>query len=140
MVHLEIQVREEKLGWTETKIRDFLDSVLRLGKEFSDRIQIEYVHRVRGADSNCRIIVKFLRDKDVIFKKAKETLKHGDKFGVNEDFTQKVKTSRKHLSPFLVEAREKGYKVSMRYDKLMIDSKLYNYNENTRELQEMSRK
>ena len=107
MVHLEIQVREEKLGWTETKIRDFIDSVLRLGKEFSDRIQIEYVHRVRGADSNCPVIVKFLsvRDKDVIFKKVKETLKHGDKFGVNEDFTQKVKTSRKNLSPFLLEAR-----------------------------------
>ena len=121
---------------------DFLDSVLRLGKEFSDRVQIEYVHRVRGADSNRPIIVKFfsVRDKDVIFKKAKETLKHGYEFRVNEDFTQKVKTSRKHLSPFLVEAREKGCKVSMRYDKLMIDSKLYNYNENTRELQEMSRK
>lgn len=57
----------------ETKIRDFIDTVLRLGKEFSDRVQIEYVHRVRGADSNRSIIVNFLsvRDKDVIFKRRK---------------------------------------------------------------------
>lgn len=48
--------RRETWVECETKIRDFLDTVSRLGKEFSDRVQIEYVHRVRGTDSNRSII------------------------------------------------------------------------------------
>ncbi|CAC5403536.1 unnamed protein product [Mytilus coruscus] len=120
------------------------DDVLELGKELADNVQIEHVQRVRGTESKRPIIVKFLscRDRNLVFITAKNILKQSQTYRVNEDFTPSVRTARRNLSPFLlhVRSRENGSKVSMRQDKLLIDSKLYTFDEETKDLQEVTRK
>lgn len=134
----------QKESWEECemKIRLFLESVLELGKEFAENVQIEHVQRVRGTERKRPIIVRFLsyRDRNLVLKTAKNILKQSQTYRVNEDFTPSVRTARKNLSPFLLRARENGSKVSMRQDKLLIDSKLYTFDAETQDIQEVTRK
>ena len=133
-----------KESWSdcERKIRKFICTVLNMGTDFADGVKIENVYRIQGSGKNRPMIVNFLSnyDRNIILKQAKKCLRIGDKFRVNEDFSPKVKTARKNLSPFLLEARERGCKVSMRYDKLMIDSKLYTYDDESNGLKELPKR
>jgi hypothetical protein len=121
---------------TETKVRDFMATSLNLDRDsVANKIEIERAHRLPGVRNPRPIIVKFLRfkDKDMVIKTARSTLK-GTDFYVSEDFIKPVRDTRKLLQPFLHEAKSKQQRASLRYDKLLIEGVLYEYDERSKDI------
>ncbi|KAK4877387.1 hypothetical protein RN001_009893 [Aquatica leii] len=58
-----------------------------------------------------------------ILKNAK-TLK-GTDIWINEDYLKEVQEERRRLIPYMTEAKNKGYKALIRYDKLIINNETY---------------
>ncbi|KAK4875437.1 hypothetical protein RN001_011859 [Aquatica leii] len=61
--------------------------------------------------------------KNEYFKNAK-TLK-GTDIWIDEDYPKEVQDERRRLIPYMKEARNKGYKALIRYDKLIINNETY---------------
>ncbi|KAH3884406.1 hypothetical protein DPMN_008384 [Dreissena polymorpha] len=53
-------------------------------------------------------------------------------FSVHEDFTERVKSHRRELGKRLVDERERGNYAVMNYDKLIVNNKIFAYDENNR--------
>ena len=67
------------------------------------------------------------KDKDNIYRAGKKL--KGSDFRIAEDFSAEVRAIRKQLGRFLGPAINAGKKASLRYDKLVIDSVTYVYDE-----------
>jgi hypothetical protein len=92
--------------------------------ELSHEVQFDRVHRLSGKpDSPIIARCCFFKDKVRILKE-KRRLKGSDIF-IGEDFSSLVRETRRKLSPFLKEAREKSQRAFMVFDHLVIDGKKY---------------
>lgn len=91
-------------------------------------VEFDRAHRL-NAKRDSPIIVKctYYRDKLSIMK-AKLKLKGTNVF-VGEDFTSRVREIRRKLTPHLKEARNRGQRVAMVFDHLLIEGKKFGLNE-----------
>lgn len=69
------------------------------------------------------------------FSKKMEILKQAKnlkntKIGINEDYTKEVQEERKKLIPIMKEARAKGQKAMIKYNKLIINNEVYDMERN----------
>lgn len=115
---------------SERKIRDFISNTLSL-TELAN-VEIERAHRVgsRRSDS-CPIIAKFskYKDRECVLRAARQNLNSQSQYSMREDYTERVQLHRRELTKTLVEARNKGKYASLRFDKLIVDSDMYKYND-----------
>ncbi len=83
--------------------------------------------------TTCPIIVKFnsFKDRATVRRAAFDKLDSQSRQKVSEDFTQRVRETRKTLCSFLVRARNNGHTASMKFDKLVIDGNVYKYDPQT---------
>ena len=136
----------------EKKVRSVLKDVVGIKEADKDEVVgIERAHRLsskkkKTSDQTPRpIIVKFTRwkTKDEICYKARNVFKneeHKDSgYGVSDDYSTQVRETRKKLIPFLIRKRKElpDKKVFLKYDKLIVDKKQFQYDaesENIREI------
>lgn len=87
---------------------------------------IERAHRLGRKHSGCRpVIVRFshYKAKISILRNSRRFSSHG--VSVGEDFSQNVRAKRRELLPFLREARKRGDRASLRFDKLWINGRVF---------------
>lgn len=123
-------IPDAKESWdqTEMKVRTFLKEDLELSDSEVNEIEIERTHRNGNRIGTRSIIVRFLRWKDSmrIFSLAKEKLRDSDKY-VKQDFSQKIRETRRLLAPFYDEAVKKGHNPRVVMDKLVVNGIYYQY-------------
>ena len=94
---------------SEEKVRTVVRSDLGISE--ADEMKIERAHRL-GSSSNNKfspIIVKFtyFKDRQTVFRAAKENLGRRSSITIREDFSLRVRKQRKQLKRFMCDAREK---------------------------------
>lgn len=128
----------ETLSQTETKVREFMASKLKLAEESVNNMKFERVHRIpsvptrdssganadgRGATKPRRIVCKFtmFQDRETV-RKASFNLKGSPQY-VSEQFPPEVNEIRRKLFPKLKEARRNNKRAWISYDTLYVDGK-----------------
>ena len=144
----------DKETWeqSEQKVRDYIRDDLQLD---DTDIIIERAHRLNGKNKPRPLIVKFsfFKDNEIVLKKYREVTKEarlqrnrddnlsdtgsdrqssvntssGSSVKVSEDFPKRVKKVRALLIPFLKESISKGKDAFLRYDKLIVNHRVYAY-------------
>lgn len=137
--------KRESWEESEEKFREYLSNNLKIDQT---KIQTERVHRLNTKSSPAPIIVKFsfFKDREKVLKAYKEkrkteresqTEEEGRVFEnaeqpmntvrVGEDFPVRVRNVRKKLVPFLRKCLSEKKNAFMKYDKLVIDNDIYEY-------------
>lgn len=100
----------QKLG-VSVEIEKNIDEMGRIGKYVTGRKR--------------PILVKLLKEstKSEILKNAKQL--KGSDIWIEEDFPKNIQEERRGLIPRLKEARNKGYRAVLRYNKLIVDGEIY---------------
>ncbi|KAK7497235.1 hypothetical protein BaRGS_00011529 [Batillaria attramentaria] len=118
----------------EKAVQDFLTDKL----ELEEPVSFDRVHRLGGrADSPIIARCTFFKEKMTILG-AKKKLQ-GSKLSVGEDFSPRVRSIRKALSPFLKEAKQAQKRAVMVFDHLLIDGRKYVLNDNRTGIREAGR-
>ena len=130
---------DEKWSVTEQKVRSFIRDELNMPD--LEHVDIERAHRLKTRDrQKCAIIVKFTKykDKEAILSSAKRQLKNTP-YSVYEDFTERVMTHRRELGKRLVCERERGNFAVINFDKLIVNSMVYGYDDDNQAIYEIGR-
>lgn len=111
---------------TERKLRQHLQSTLKIAKETADRIRFERVHRTPGhrIPGKTRSIVakfSFFQDRELVRRQWKEL--RGTNFHMFEQFPKEVSDKRRRLVKQMKEARDAGKRAWIVYDTLYVDGK-----------------
>nr|KAG5706780.1 hypothetical protein BaRGS_004115 [Batillaria attramentaria] len=118
----------------EKAVQDFLTDKL----ELEEPVSFDRVHRLGGrADSPIIARCTFFKEKMTILG-AKKKLQ-GSKLSVGEDFSPRVRSIRKALSPFLKEAKQAQKRAVMVFDHLLIDGRKYVLNDDRTGIREAGR-
>lgn len=116
---------------TEQKLREFLESKMKLAKEQVDRMAFERVHRMgqKVPGSNRKIVAKFtlFKERELVRKQWK-TLDNTPYY-VHEQFPKEVVAKRRQLIPKMKEAKRSGKNAWIAYDTLYIDGKAQRENQ-----------
>ncbi|MES9880608.1 MAG: hypothetical protein ABW185_06975 [Sedimenticola sp.] len=116
---------------SERKIRNFITEELQMPE--GETFDLERAHRLRlpGNRNDGPIITKFTKykDRESVMNSARRKLDGRSQYRVAEDFTPRVRQARRALGEDMVRARNKGYRASIKFDKLIIDDKIYKYDE-----------
>lgn len=137
---------DKRESWEESeeKFRGYLAESLKIDQS---KIQTERVHRLNTKSSPAPIIAKFsfFKDREKVLKAYKEKRKaeresQNDEEGslnnteqpvntvrVGEDFPARVRNVRKKLLPFLRKCISERKNAYLKYDKLVIDNNIYEY-------------
>lgn len=98
-----------------------------IGTEVDKDVDIDIVRRIGKFEKDRRrpILVKFTREgtKLAILKNAKNL--KGTNVWIDEDYSKRTQNERKALIPKLREAREKGHRAHIRYNKLVINGAVW---------------
>lgn len=118
---------EDNESWHDckNKLLEVINGVMELNEVTGEHIA--RAHRLGHRKGKRPIIVKFIHYgiKEKILE-ARSKLKDTDIF-INEDFSQKVREERKHLLAVMKEAKGKGAKAKVIFNKLKVDGQLYKY-------------
>ena len=99
----------------------------------ADDIAIEKLHRMRhgGSQDKMTISVCFqhVKDKELVLTHARENLSRDSHCSASEDYTARVRKHRYELCKRMVEVRDRNQYLVVRYDKLIIDDRVYKYDE-----------
>ena len=126
----------EKWDETKRKVRMFMTDTLEL--PHGETLDTERARRLR-AQRNCdrpTIIVKSSRfsDKSSIIQYARSKLRDSNwSLTISEYFMSWLRSVRNILGAYGVRARNSNKSAALSFDKLIIDDKIYNFNEETQE-------
>ena len=110
----------------ENLVRDVIRDKLKITEEVS----FERVHRMKGQNSPIIACFTKYKDKQTVLKAKKKLgeTQEGKKIFIGEDYSKKVRETRRKLVPFLKEARDKEKKrAHMVFDHLVIEGKRFYY-------------
>ncbi len=112
---------------SEEKVRNFMVNTLKL--DGGDHFNLERVHRLNTKRSPRPIIAQFsfYKDKEVVKRKARDTLKEDKTYRMSDDFTKEVREKRAKLRQYLQQFRSKGEDCYISYDKLIAGDNIYIY-------------
>ena len=109
------------------KIYDFCEWELNM-QNVRENVKIDRAHRIGPYKPNkVRPIVakfNFYQDKELIKRKAAEKLQNS-KLGVGDQFPKEIQQRRRTLIPVMKTAQRNGHTAILSYDKLYVDGKLY---------------
>ena len=152
--------RDETWEETEDKVREYISKDLDLNQS---NISIERAHRIPGTEKPRTVIVKFsfYKDKEKILKSYREKRKEFNEreaerenaqggsdeaahfdydnsfrkvITVSEDFPSRVIKVRYHLRKFLRDALKANKNAYLKYDKLVIEGEIYEYDSTTADI------
>ncbi|KAK5644937.1 hypothetical protein RI129_006237 [Pyrocoelia pectoralis] len=133
----------DKEGEGEKEMLDKITLLMsNIGVEMDKEIELEdYIRLGKFREAGTRPILIKLRK----FSKKMEILKHaknlkGTDIWINEDYTKEVQEERKKLIPMMKEARSKGHKALIKYNKLIINNEVYDMERNDLASQQKLRK
>ena len=108
---------------TEQKVRDFLESKMKIAKQIVNDIVFESVHRMaaRFQGSSRKIVAKLnlFKEREMVRKQWKHL--ENTPFYVHEQFPREVVAKRRQLIPTTTEAKRNGKNAWISYDTLYID-------------------
>ena len=110
------------------KIYDFCEWELNM-QNVRENVKIDRAHRIGPYKPNkVRPIVakfNFYQDKELIKRKSAEKLQNS-KLGVGDQFPKEIQQRRRTLIPVMKTAQRNGHTAILSYDRLYVDGKLYN--------------
>lgn len=106
----------QKIG-TDINVKEDLEQTRRIGKYIKDKKRPILVKVIRG-------------NKKVQILQNARKLK-GTDIWIDEDYTKEVVEERKMLIPHMKEARNKGHRAQLKYNKLIINDEIYRANDFT---------
>jgi hypothetical protein len=111
---------------SEKKLRQHLQSALKIAKETAESIRFERVHRtpghrLKGKTRNIVAKFSFFQDRELVRRQWKEL--RGTDFHMFEQFPKEVSDKRRKLVKDMKEARSSGKRAWIVYDTLYIDGK-----------------
>lgn len=117
--------RNESWEESENLVKEVIAS---MGVRVSE-MDIDRAHRVGSRKGKRPIIVRF-----AFYKRKVEVLINAKKlqntgYAVSEDFSAKVRARRDQLKGHMATARERGFRASIRFDKLIVDGRSYSLEE-----------
>ncbi len=119
--------KDESWDTAERMVREFIQEEL----EIADDVLITRAHRLRNGKRNPPIIANFVLTsvRNNILYTSKRKVKDADntKSRVTEDLTQRVREARRSLAPLYADALKKGLHPKIRHDKLLVDGKVFVY-------------
>lgn len=125
IIHGVTDDENERMEGTEHKV---VEIIKRTGVDIAADREIDDARRMgRYREGNTRPIqVKLTRGnkKAEILKQARNL--KGTDIWIDQDYPKEILEQRKELIPKLKEAREKGNKATLKYNKLIINGKVYN--------------
>ncbi|XP_070573906.1 uncharacterized protein [Ptychodera flava] len=132
--------QDENESWdqTESKVKSFITEKLGIDGEI---IEFDRVHRLTNARTRPQpIIAKFSRyqQRKQVFEAAKNL--KGTDFQISEDFTRRVRDTRRKLGRHLAAARNEGKRAFLSFDKLKIDGTTYVYDTSSDDIRPLSRR
>ena len=112
----------------EKKLQEYIRTDLRI----TDRIEIERAHRsgIIRADNKPRPVVALFsswKQKELVKKKSKELKNHNTY--VTEDYSWRIRQIRKKLMQYAENNKTRDSRFHLRFDKLIMDSVAYGYDE-----------
>ena len=112
---------------TEVKLRSFLKTKMKMPEERVGQISFERVHRLAGRRNRGprNVIAKFSRYKDHEDVRKNASNLRGTNFSVFQQYPQAIVEQRRRLVPVMNDARRRGKKAYISYNKLYIDGALY---------------
>lgn len=114
----------ESFEETEKKIETLLRKI---GVDMNTDTDVDEIRRIgiHKAGKSRPIIMKLTKEKQKtdIQKKARNL--KGTEIWIDEDYTKEIQEERKQLIPYLKEARQKGFKAQLRYNKLIINNEVF---------------
>lgn len=121
-------------NWTDTenKVRDFIKN--ELGLPDKELVEIERAHRVRSKNpAVCTTVVKFskYKDRECILNAANTSLARDSVYTVRPDYTDRIKRHRRELGSRMIEERQRNNYAVLRYDKLIINDKVFKFDDAT---------
>ena len=117
----------ESQSETELKLREFLESKMKIAEDVVKNISFERVHRIgkREKDKDRSIVANFVlfKERELVRKQGKAL--EGTNCHVLEQFSKEIADKRKSLLPKLSDAKRNGHRAWLSYDKLYIDGKVF---------------
>ncbi|KAF2906016.1 hypothetical protein ILUMI_00160 [Ignelater luminosus] len=121
---------KKSVAETEGKIHKILEEI-EINKNINE--EVDKIRRIRKyrTGTNRLILAKLSREKTKvrILKKVKNS--KGSDVWIDEDYPKNIQ-ERKELGPILKEAKSKGCKAYLKYNKLIINNEMYNPNDKER--------
>jgi hypothetical protein len=120
---------QERENWkqTETLLRKLIEEQMGVQLREND---IERAHRLGRRRERARpIIVKFSNFKTKSEILLRRTMLKGTKIGLDEDYTERVRSIRNKLNEFMLRARKDGRRAYIRFDRLVVDGQQYSLEE-----------
>lgn len=144
--HQKIQDMEKEIRRKNIVIKGVEDKYEEKSEEINEKLKAVFEQMKINIDSNADIdevkrmgkhrvgirrpiIVKMLsgRKKTEILKQTKAL--RGTDIWIEEDYPKEILKERKSLIPHLKEARQKGYNVKLRYNKLIVNNEIFTIKE-----------
>jgi len=129
---------EEHPSITEAKVREVILRKLRISRD----VPVMRVKRTTNGPEvrGCKPVTVYFekwQDKDEVLRK--NNLLRGSNIYISEDFSKRVRDQRIELQKFakLMRQRRPNSKLSMQYDKLIIDHEVYMFNDITGRVEEV---
>jgi len=129
---------EEHPSITEAKVREVILRKLRISRD----VPVMRVKRTTNGPEvrGCKPVTVYFekwQDKDEVLRK--NNLLRGSNIYISEDFSKRVRDQRIELQKFakLMRQRRPNSKLSMQYDKLIIDHEIYMFNDITGRVEEV---
>ena len=114
---------------SETVIKDFITTQLKLSPDIVKNITFHRVHRIGPPRKDSKyprpIVAKFEHFKQKVQIQGRCRELKGTHFGVNDQFPKEILQRRQKLHPIRKEMLKKGHKSILIVDKLYIDGQLY---------------
>lgn len=122
----EVGTEIETAEVSEKKLRQHLQSALKIAKETAETIRFERVHRtpghrLQGKTRNMVAKFSFFQDRELVRRQWKEL--RGTNFHMFEQFPKEVSDKRRKLVKKMKEARDAGKRAWIVYDTLYVDGK-----------------
>jgi len=137
------QNEEETYKEREDKIRKFMETELKMDTEQVQEVRIERMSRLYNYKGKTKpILVEFgsVRERNEVLRLGRTEIKDRKEKWVREDNTKYEREQRKILYPFLKMAYEQGSKARIEGDKLIVNSKEYEYDHDNKTIRETGKK
>lgn len=141
IINLEREVRKRNLvmrgildkeGEKEGETRDKVSAVMqKIGVNFDIKEELDEVRRIGKYNPQKKrpVLIKLTREATRARILRNTKVLKGTEIWIDEDYPKEVQEERRRLIPHMKEARERGYRAQLRYNKLIVNGVIYRADE-----------
>lgn len=119
---------DEKEGETRDKVSAVIQKI---GVNFDTKEDLDEVRRIGKYNPQKKrpVLIKLTKEATRVRILRNTKVLKGTEIWIDEDYPKEVQEERRRLIPHMKEARERGYRAQLRYNKLIVNGVIYRANE-----------